>query len=243
VTCKPSFKPAFTPRYSLQPSDFMSKSVRTQGPLRSGETNKARGYLHPEQGEAGCDEAGRGCLAGPVVAAAVILDPGRDWSMLRDSKTLKADLRYRYAAMIQEGALAWAVGACSPKEIDLHNILKASILSMHHALDALTLKPELILVDGNRFIPWKDRPFRCEIRGDGRWCSIAAAGILAKTHRDSLMEQAHARYPVYGWDRNKGYPTEEHRRAILEWGPSPLHRRTFKVGLQGQLDWGPCPES
>ena len=114
---------------------------------------------------------------------------------------------------------------------------------MHHALDALTLKPELILVDGNRFIPWKDRPFRCEIRGDGRWCSIAAAGILAKTHRDRLMEQAHARYPVYGWDRNKGYPTEEHRRAILEWGPSPLHRRTFKVGLQGQLDWDPCPES
>lgn len=189
------------------------------------------GYWAPEEGEAGCDEAGRGCLAGPVVAAAVILDPTQDWSMLRDSKKLSEAQRNHCSQHIRAKALAWAIGQCSPSEIDEINILQASILAMHRALDQLLTKPRIILVDGNRFKAWNDTPYRCEIGGDGRFCSIAAAGILAKTHRDALMLEAHAHFPVYGWDRNKGYPTVEHRLAVKDQGPSPWHRRSFRVSL------------
>ena len=188
-----------------------------------------QGYVPPIEGEAGCDEAGRGCLAGPVVAAAVILDPHTDWSMLRDSKKLSEAQREQYAQRIREQALGWAVGICSPAEIDQMNILQASILAMHRALEQLDLVPQLILVDGNRFKAWGEVPHRCEIRGDGRFCSIAAAGILAKTHRDALMMEAHSGFPTYGWDRNKGYPTAEHRNAVQTLGPTPLHRLTFRI--------------
>lgn len=188
-----------------------------------------QGYIPPLEGEAGCDEAGRGCLAGPVVAAAVILDPHTDWSMLRDSKKLSGAQREQYAQRIRELALGWAVGICSPAEIDQMNILQASILAMHRALEQLDLVPQLILVDGNRFKAWGEVPHRCEIRGDGRFCSIAAAGILAKTHRDALMMEAHRGFPTYGWDRNKGYPTAEHRNAVRTLGPTPLHRLTFQI--------------
>jgi len=187
------------------------------------------GYHSPLVGEAGCDEAGRGCLAGPVVAAAVILDPLQDWSMLRDSKKLSEVQREKFGQRIREYALAWAVGICSPDEIDQMNILQASILAMHRALEQLDLVPQLILVDGNRFKAWGEVPHRCEIRGDGRFCSIAAAGILAKTHRDALMMEAHSGFPTYGWDRNKGYPTAEHRNAVQTLGPTPLHRLTFRI--------------
>lgn len=188
-------------------------------------------YWAPQEGEAGCDEAGRGCLAGPVVAAAVILDPSQDWSMLRDSKKLTEAQRNRYRQRIQEKALAWAIGQCSPGEIDEINILQASILAMHRALDQLMVRPQLILVDGNRFKAWGETPYRCEIGGDGRFSSIAAAGILAKTHRDELMLKAHGDFPYYGWDRNKGYPTTEHRLAIKARGPSAWHRRSFRGSL------------
>lgn len=190
--------------------------------------HQAQGYIKPEFGEAGCDEAGRGCLAGPVVAAAVILDPARDWSMLRDSKKLNQRQRENMAEIIREGAIAWSLGCCSPLEIDQINILHASILAMHRALDGLQPAPQIILVDGNRFVPWREVPHRCEIQGDGRFCSIAAAGILAKTHRDSLMLEAHRECPQYQWDRNKGYPTENHRIALRQWGPSSLHRLSFR---------------
>ena len=191
--------------------------------------NSNTGYHPPLVGEAGCDEAGRGCLAGPVVAAAVILDPLQDWSMLRDSKKLSEVQREQCGQRIREYALAWAVGICSPAEIDQMNILQASILAMHRALEQLTEVPQVILVDGNRFKAWGEVPHRCEIRGDGRFCSIAAAGILAKNHRDALMMEAHRDYPRYGWDRNKGYPTSEHRNAVQTLGPTPLHRLTFRI--------------
>ncbi|MBM3935912.1 MAG: ribonuclease HII [Sphingomonadales bacterium] len=188
-----------------------------------------KGYIVAEHGEAGCDEAGRGCLAGPVVAAAVILDPAKDWTMLRDSKKLNQSQRESMAALIRDGALAWSVGCCSPLEIDQINILQASILAMHRALDGLTVTPLIILVDGNRFIPWRKVTYRCEIKGDGRFCSIAAAGILAKTHRDLLMIEAHHEFPRYQWNRNKGYPTMDHRKAVQQWGPSPWHRLSFRL--------------
>ena len=194
----------------------------------------SKGYTLPEAGEAGCDEAGRGCLAGPVVAAAVILNPDRDWSMLRDSKKINQRQREAMAERIREGALAWAIGSCSPQEIDQMNILQASIQAMHRALAGLSVTPSIILVDGNRFIPWGKVPFRCEIRGDGRFCSVAAAGILAKTHRDALMLEAHQEYPSYQWNRNKGYPTQDHRLALQQRGPSPRHRLSFRLLNPGQ---------
>ncbi len=195
---------------------------------------EVNGYIVPEPGEAGCDEAGRGCLAGPVVAAAVILNPSKDWSMLRDSKKLNQRRREAMADQIRDGALAWALGWCSPEEIDQMNILQASIQAMHRALDELTAKPRIILVDGNRFVPWRKVPYRCEIKGDGRFCSVAAAGILAKTHRDALMLEAHQEHPRYQWNRNKGYPTEDHRIALQQWGPSSLHRLSFRLRDQDQ---------
>jgi ribonuclease HII len=182
--------------------------------------------------EAGCDEAGRGCLAGPVFAAAVILPLRYSNSNLDDSKKLTAGQRDNLRKIIETDALAWAVAMVDNHEIDRINILKSSILAMHKALAQLALKPELILVDGNRFISYADIPHECIIKGDGLFLSIAAASILAKTYRDEYMMKLHESYPHYRWDRNKGYPTLEHRKAVLSIGFSPYHRRTFTVQLK-----------
>ncbi|WBM73377.1 ribonuclease HII [Saprospira grandis] len=179
--------------------------------------------------EAGCDEAGRGCLAGPVFAAAVILDPKMDLSELNDSKKLSAKKREELREIIEEGAVAWAVAQLSPAEIDKHNILQASFLAMHRALDQLSTTPQLLLIDGNRFRPYKEIPHHCMIKGDGRFLSIAAASILAKTHRDEYMLQQAEKYPEYGWSSNKGYPTKAHRAAIAQFGATPLHRKSFRL--------------
>ncbi len=179
--------------------------------------------------EAGCDEAGRGCLAGPVVAAAVILPPGVRLPGLDDSKKLSAADREALRPLIMEKAVAWAVAAVSPAEIDRINILKASFLAMHRAIDQLATRPEALLIDGNRFTPYPGLPHTCMIKGDGRFRSIAAASILAKTHRDALMEALHAEHPHYGWAVNKGYPTPDHRKAIAAHGPCAHHRRSFRL--------------
>jgi ribonuclease HII len=179
--------------------------------------------------EAGCDEAGRGCLAGPVVAAAVILPPDFHHPWLNDSKQVGKSQRNALRKTIEKEALFWAVGACSPEEIDKINILNASILAMHRALDNLGTKPEFVAIDGNRFKPWGDILYKTEVKGDGRFLHIAAASILAKTHRDELMEQLHGQHPQYGWDSNAGYPTVAHRQAIRNFGITPHHRRTFRL--------------
>lgn len=185
--------------------------------------------------EAGCDEAGRGCLCGPVSCAAVILPPGFRADGLNDSKQLTSANRSRLRAIIEREALAWAVVMVEADEIDRINILNASIAGMQRALDALTLRPAHIIVDGNRFRPYLDPHTGMEIsahtvvKGDARYLSIAAASILAKTHRDELMEQYAARYPGYGWERNMGYPTKAHRAAIAALGPTPIHRRSFRL--------------
>jgi ribonuclease HII len=179
--------------------------------------------------EAGCDEAGRGCLAGPVVAAAVILPPGVRLPGLDDSKKLSAADREALRPLIMEKAVAWAVAAVSPAEIDRINILKASFLAMHRAIDQLAKRPEALLIDGNRFTPYPGLPHTCMIKGDGRFRSIAAASILAKTHRDALMEALHEEHPHYGWAVNKGYPTPDHRKAIAAHGPCVHHRRSFRL--------------
>ena len=184
--------------------------------------------------EAGCDEAGRGCLAGSVFAAAVILPEDYVNDDLNDSKQLTAARRYRLRSIIERDALAWAVGVVTPEEIDEINILNASILAMHKALDALKVRPQHILVDGNRFKPYGDIDHHCIVKGDGKYMSIAAASILAKTHRDEFMRQLHERYPAYGWKKNKGYPTREHREAIRLHGPTPFHRHSFAL-LDNQL--------
>ncbi len=179
--------------------------------------------------EAGCDEAGRGCLAGPVVAAAVILPPRVRIPGLDDSKKLTAAQRDELRPLIIEKAIAWAVAEVSPQEIDRINILKASFLAMHRALDQLVQRPEALLIDGNRFAPYAGIPHACMIKGDGRYRSIAAASILAKTHRDALMEVLHDAHPHYRWNVNKGYPTLDHRAAIRAHGISPQHRLTFRL--------------
>lgn len=179
--------------------------------------------------EAGCDEAGRGCLAGPVFAAAVILPPGYSNSWLNDSKKLSEHRRDQLRPIIEKEALAWAVGIVDQAEIDRINILNASILAMHRALDALSVRPEAVIVDGNRFKPYKDIPWTTFVKGDGRFGNIAAASILAKTHRDEYMSKLHEQYPQYGWNANKGYPTAAHRKAIAEFGPTPLHRMSFRL--------------
>jgi len=184
--------------------------------------------------EAGCDEAGRGCLAGPVFAAAVILAPGFQNPLLDDSKKLKHSIRCELREVIEKEALAYAVGIVSEEEIDEINILNASFLAMHRALDKLSLSPGFVLVDGNRFRPWKDVPHACIIKGDGIYASIAAASILAKTYRDDFMEDLHRDYPVYGWDRNRGYPTRKHREAIAKHGACVRHRKSFRL-LDDQL--------
>lgn len=179
--------------------------------------------------EAGTDEAGRGCLAGPVYAAAVILPDDFHHPLLNDSKQLTETRRDKLRPIIETEAVAWAVGIVTAEEIDRINILNASILAMHRALDALTVRPGAVIVDGNRFKPYGDLPWQTFVKGDGRYGNIAAASILAKTHRDEAMRELAARYPQYGWEVNKGYPTRDHRAAIAEHGPSPLHRLSFRL--------------
>ncbi len=184
--------------------------------------------------EAGCDEAGRGCLAGPVYAAAVILPDGFTHPLLNDSKQLTERQRDLLREVIEAEAEAWSVAWCDAAEIDDINILNASILAMHRALDGLKTRPGAVIVDGNRFKPYGDLPWQTFVKGDGRYGNIAAASILAKTHRDSEMRRLAAMYPAYGWEINKGYPTKAHRRVIAEHGPTPMHRMTFRL-LETQL--------
>lgn len=184
--------------------------------------------------EAGTDEAGRGCLAGPVTAAAVILPEGFSHPLLDDSKKLSPSRRAELALVIREAALAYGIAHVSHDTIDDINILNASIRAMHLALDQLSTTPEAIAVDGNRFKPYRDIPYHCLIRGDGRFANIAAASVLAKTARDTLMRELHETYPQYQWDRNKGYPTRAHREALRACGPTPFHRKSFRL-LEEQL--------
>lgn len=186
--------------------------------------------------EAGCDEAGRGCLAGPVFAAAVVLPLDYANADLDDSKKLTPAKRDKLRIEIEKEALQWHVAMVSPEEIDRINILNASFAAMHLAIARLEPRPALLLIDGNRFKPYKDIDHRCIIKGDGIYMSIAAASILAKTHRDEFMKHLHAQYPVYGWDSNMGYPTLMHRLAIMKHGLSPWHRLTFKVSGNYRLD-------
>lgn len=179
--------------------------------------------------EAGTDEAGRGCLAGPVFAAAVILPDDFQNELINDSKKLTERRRELLRPIIEAEAIAWAVGVVSAQEIDKVHILNASILAMHRALDALTVRPGAVIVDGNRFKPYGDLDCRTFVKGDGRFANIAAASILAKTHRDEFMRRIHDEYPMYHWDVNKGYPTKAHRQAIEQFGPSPYHRMSFTL--------------
>lgn len=192
-------------------------------------------HLYEGLVEAGCDEAGRGCLAGSVFAAAVILPAGYDNAALNDSKKLTERRRYELREQIMADAEAWAVGEVTPEEIDRINILKASFLAMHRALDLLKVRPEAVIVDGNRFVPYRDLPYTTVVKGDGKYQAIAAASILAKTFRDDYMKSLHRVYPCYGWDGNKGYPTAEHRRAIREHGVSPYHRMSYNLLGNGEL--------
>jgi ribonuclease HII len=186
-------------------------------------------YLEAGRMEAGCDEAGRGCLAGPVVAAAVILPHGFDHSLLNDSKQLSRKVRNELRIFIEKNALAWAVAQASHQEIDDINILNASFLAMNRAVLQLVMKPDHLLIDGNRFRNQTDIPYTCLVKGDARFLSIAAASVLAKTHRDELMESLHSQYPEYGWGHNKGYPTDFHRKAIHMHGITPWHRKSFRL--------------
>ncbi len=191
-------------------------------------------FYHPNQLEAGCDEAGRGCLAGPVFAAAVVLPPDYHHPLLNDSKKLTDRDRRTLRPHIETNARAWAVSSVSPRQIDEINILNASFLAMHLAIDQLSPPPEFLLIDGNRFKPYKKIPFACIVKGDSKYRSIAAASILAKTYRDDYMIEHGEQYPYYNWKSNKGYPTKEHRFAIEQHGVSPLHRRSFQLLPQGK---------
>lgn len=192
-------------------------------------------YLHPGIMEAGCDEAGRGCLAGAVYAAAVILPPDFRNDLLNDSKKLTEQQRYALRPVIENEAVAWAVGIVSPEEIDKINILNASFLAMHRAVEQLSVRPQHLLIDGNRFRPYADIPHTTVVKGDGKYLSIAAASVLAKTYRDDYMNRLHEAYPVYDWERNKGYPTAKHRAAIARHGTTPYHRLTFNLMGDKQL--------
>ena len=187
--------------------------------------------------EAGCDEAGRGCLAGSVYAAAVIFPEDYENAALNDSKQLSARRREQLRDIIIRDATAWAVGIVTPDEIDHINILNASILAMHRALDQLTVRPEAIIVDGNRFKPYQSLPYTTIVKGDGKYLSIAAASILAKTFRDDYMDELAQEYPQYDWLSNKGYPTPKHRDAIRQYGITPYHRKTFNMLGDGQLSF------
>lgn len=188
-----------------------------------------KNYYEQGRVEAGCDEAGRGCLAGSVYAAAVILPPDYHNERLNDSKKLTARQRYALRQDIERDAVAWAVGVVTPQEIDQINILNASILAMHRALGQLQVRPEAIIVDGNRFKPYRDLPHTTIVKGDGKYLSIAAASILAKTYRDDEMVRLAQEYPDYDWQHNMGYPTRKHREAIRQHGITPYHRRTFNL--------------
>lgn len=185
--------------------------------------------------EAGCDEAGRGCLAGPVYAAAVILPSDFKNELLNDSKKLTEKQRYALRPIIEQDALAWAVGVVDNNEIDQINILAASIMAMHRAIDGLKLRPEHLIIDGNRFKPYQNIPYTTIVKGDGKMMSIAAASVLAKTYRDDFMNKIAEEYPMYDWLSNKGYPTKKHRTAIKQYGTTPYHRLSFNLLGDGQL--------
>jgi ribonuclease HII len=188
-----------------------------------------KAYLYTELTEAGCDEAGRGCLSGPVFAAAVILPKDFHHPLLNDSKQLKETVRYELRPVIEKEAVAWAVAEVSNEKIDEINILKSSILAMHKAIGKLKIKPQFLLIDGNRFTPYQNIPHQCIIKGDSIFASIAAASVLAKTYRDDYMNKLHIEYPYYGWNQNKGYGTASHRLAIEKHGITIHHRRSFKL--------------
>lgn len=194
-------------------------------------------YSDTEILECGCDEVGRGCIAGPVFAAAVILPYQYENEEINDSKQLSAAKRKLLRSVIERDALAWAVGQVSEKEIDKINILRASFLAMSRAVGQLPIKPQLLLIDGNRFVNQTDIPYKTVVKGDATYLSIAAASILAKCYRDELMEQLHEEYPMYGWKDNKGYPTPYHQEAVLKFGQSPYHRRSFQLKRQLKLEF------
>lgn len=196
-----------------------------------------KSHYYTDLVEAGCDEAGRGCLAGSVYAAAVILPPDYDNALLNDSKKLTEKRRYALRDDIIRDAVAWAVGVVTPEEIDRINILRASFLAMHRALDQLKVRPEAVIVDGNRFTPYRDLPYTTIVKGDGKYQSIAAASILAKTFRDDYMNALAKEYPYYDWQSNKGYPTRAHREGIRQHGPSPYHRKSYNLLGDGQLSF------
>ena len=191
-------------------------------------------YLKSGVIEAGCDEAGRGCLAGAVYAAAVILPPDFRNELLNDSKQLSEKQRYALRPVIEQEAVAWAVGIVTPEEIDRINILNASFLAMHRAIGQLSVTPQHLLIDGNRFKPYRGIAHTCVVKGDGKYEAIAAASILAKTYRDDYMNELHEKYPMYDWKSNKGYPTKTHRAAIARYGTTPYHRQSFQL-LDRQL--------
>jgi ribonuclease HII len=194
-------------------------------------------FLIPGRLEAGCDEAGRGCLAGPVVAASVILPFDFYHPKLNDSKQLPEKIRNELRILIEANAVAWAVAMASPEEIDEINILNASFLAMNRAVNQLSVTPEHLLIDGNRFRNQTAIPFTCMVKGDATMLSIAAASVLAKTHRDQLMTSLHCEYPLYGWKQNKGYPTEFHRKTILQYGISVWHRKSFRLSEKQLRLW------
>lgn len=193
-------------------------------------------YLNKQLVEAGCDEAGRGCLAGHVFAAAVILPKDYKNELLNDSKKLTEKQRYQLREQIEREAIAFAVGVVTHEEIDQMNILKSSFVAMHRAVDALSVRPQHLLIDGNRFIPYPDIPHTTVVKGDAKFMSIAAASVLAKTYRDDYMMNIHKEYPMYAWDKNKGYPTKAHRAAIVQFGASPYHRKSFNLLGDSQLE-------
>jgi ribonuclease HII len=195
------------------------------------------GHYYEGKIEAGCDEAGRGCLAGSVYAAAVILPDGYQNELLNDSKQLSEKKRYQLREIIERDAVAWAVGIVTPEEIDKINILNASILAMHRALDQLKVRPEAIIVDGNRFKKYQNIPHTTIVKGDGKYLAIAAASILAKTYRDDYMNGLAEEYPQYDWLSNKGYPTKKHREAIKQFGITPYHRKSYNLLGDGQLSF------
>lgn len=218
------------------PSGLIFK-ILFSGPLLLISFNLLITYLNKNKTEAGCDEAGRGCLAGPVFAAAVILPKDFKHPLLNDSKQMKESHREKMRLIIEKEAIAFSVAKCDHDEIDKINILNASFLAMHRALDNLKESFNSILVDGNRFKKYKNIKHHCIVKGDSKYASIAAASVLAKTHRDELMRELHKEFPQYGWNRNKAYATQFHRDAVLKFGNSPLHRKTFKLHLQYEMDF------
>ena len=215
--------------------ETIKDAVSTPLHIREGQGKGLLSHYYQGKIEAGCDEAGRGCLAGSVYAAAVILPEDYQNELLNDSKQLTEKRRYQLREIIQRDAVAWAVGIVTPEEIDKINILNASILAMHRALDQLKVRPEAIIVDGNRFKPYQKLPYTTIVKGDGKYLSIAAASILAKTYRDDYMNSLAKEYPLYDWLSNKGYPTKKHREAIKQYGITPYHRKSYNLLGDGQL--------